>query len=50
MATDSSTLAWKISEREEPDGLQSKGSQSCTQLENVDILTPVNQNLLLSEF
>ena len=32
MATHSSILAWKISWREEPDGLQSMGSQSQARL------------------
>ena len=32
MATHSSILAWRIPQREEPDGLQSTGSQSQTLL------------------
>ena len=32
MATQSSTLAWKIPQMEEPGGLQSMGSQNWTQL------------------
>ena len=38
-ATHSSILAWRISWTEEPDGLQSVGSQSWTGLSNFDFHT-----------
>ena len=42
MATHSSTLAWKIPWTEEPDGLQSMGSQkSQTQLSNLTAVAAV---------
>ena len=34
MATDSSILAWRIPQREEPGGLQSMGLQEMTRLSN----------------
>ena len=39
MATHSSTVAWKIPWMEEPDGLQSQGSQSWTQLSDFAFLS-----------
>ena len=45
MPTHSSVLAWKIPWREKPDGLQSMGSQSQTQLKRLSILSsPVVKN------
>ena len=37
MATHSSILAWRISQTEEPGGLQSMGSQSQTQLKRLSM-------------
>ena len=47
MAMYSSILAWKIPWTEEPDGLQSMGSQSWTELSTHarDICTPCNSSL-----
>jgi len=45
MATHSSTLAWKIPWMEEPHRLQSKGSESQTQLSDFTfLLFPIPQN------
>ena len=40
MATDSSTLAWKIPQTEEPGRLQSMGSQSWTRLSDFSFFLP----------
>ena len=46
MATHSSSLAWKIPWTEEPDRLQSMGSQSQTRLSDVSFKSPAFQLLL----
>ena len=45
MATHSSVLAWKIPWTEEPDGLQSKGSQRVGQTERLKQPTTKQRNI-----
>ena len=46
MATHSSVLAWKIPRTEEPDGLQSMGSQSRTRAKRVNTTTSQRERAL----